>query len=226
MVKASLFSLLIGLTVLKADKIVKLSIAEPSDLCERIDGNGFIIVSDKGQIFETDAAGVVTRISPFSGIDFEACCQYNSGYLVVQERLRIVSFLNKNLEEQWSKVVPYFGGKNKGYESIIYNKKEDKITLITEKEPIHIIELNTNLEVLNDRIFEYDGDISGGVYKDGFYYLLSDENYEVIKVQPSDLTILDQQQVKVLNPEGILLKDNSALILSDNMATLNWFTLK
>jgi uncharacterized protein YjiK len=144
----------------------------------------------------------------------------------VQERLRKVSFLNTDLEEQYSKVIPYFGGKNKGYESIIYNEDDNKIILITEKEPIHFMELNTDLEVVNDRILDYEGDVSGGVYHDGFYHLLSDENYEVLKVRPSDLTVLTKQKVKVLNPEGICIKGKSTLILSDNMATLNWFTLK
>lgn len=226
MVKVSLFALLFAFVVLKADKVVKLEIAEPSDLCERVDGKGFVIVSDQGKVYETDAEGIVTRTSPFTGVDFEACCQYNGGYLVVQERLRKVTFLNTDLEEQYTKVIPYFGGKNKGYESIIYNSDQKKIVLITEKEPIHVMELNTELEVVNDRILDYDGDISGGVYKDGFYHLLSDENYEVLKVNPSNLSILNQQKVKVLNPEGICIKDKSTLILSDNMATLNWFTLK
>jgi uncharacterized protein YjiK len=226
MLKVSLFTMLFGLVVLKADRTIKLNIAEPSDLCERIDGQGFVIVSDQGKIFETDSEGKVTRTSPFTGVDFEACCTFSGGYLVVQERLRKVSFLNTDLEEQYSKVIPYFGGKNKGYESIIYNDEENKIILITEKEPIHVMELNTNLEVLNDRIFDYDGDISGGVYHDGFYHLLSDENYEVLKVRPSDLAILTKQKVKVLNPEGICIKGKATLILSDNMATLNWFTLK
>jgi len=226
MVKVSLFTLLFGLVALRADRTIKLNIAEPSDLCERIDGQGFVIVSDQGKIFETDTEGKVTRISPFTGVDFEACCTFNGGYLVVQERLRKVSFLNTNLEEQYSKVIPYFGGKNKGYESIIYNDEENKIILITEKEPIHVMELNTDLEVVNDRIFDYEGDISSGVYHDGFYHLLSDENYEVLKVRTSDLSILTKQKVKVLNPEGICIKGKSTLILSDNMATLNWFTLK
>jgi uncharacterized protein YjiK len=185
-----------------------------------------VIVSDQGKIYETDAEGTVTRTSPFTGVDFEACCKYNGGYLVVQERIRKVSFLNTDLEEQYSKVIPYFGGKNKGYESIMYNDKDNKIILITEKEPIHVMELNANLEVINDRLLYYQGDISGGIYKDGYYHLISDENYEVLKVRPADLAILDQQKVKVLNPEGICIKDKSTLILSDNMATLNWFTLR
>jgi uncharacterized protein YjiK len=128
-----------------------LSIPEPSDICRNPTRNTFFIVSDRGFLFETDSLFNPIRRAASMGFDFEAVYADKHFVYAVEERTRkIQQFDIRTLEKVRNVEVRYQGGRNSGYEGIVWNPLTQRFLLITEKSPILIFELDSTLKVQNE----------------------------------------------------------------------------
>ncbi|MFN4300006.1 MAG: SdiA-regulated domain-containing protein [Thermaurantimonas sp.] len=202
-----------------------IEVSEPSGLVYYSNNNSLFIVSDDGDLFETTLDGKILRKAPYEGVDFEAVTVVNDLIYVVEERHRnVLVFDPKDLKLLRTYHIPYSGGRNKGFESIAYIPDSRKFILVTEKDPVYIVELDTAFRQLNIQRFEAARDISSATYFEGFLYLLSDEDRTIFQLSPKDYSIIQAWRVPIINPEGIMfLPDRSLRIISDDREKLYYF---
>jgi uncharacterized protein YjiK len=185
-----------------------------------------MVSDDDAKIYEVDLNGHVLRSSPTLGIDLEAICIANNVLYVVDETARKVLEINP---ENWQIIkthhVAYSGGRNKGFESVGYNSSKACFVLITEKDPIKIIELDYNFSRINEIQWGHTRDISSLTFHTEFAYLLSDEDMTVFRCDPKSYEVVDQWKINVHNPEGLLFLKEELLILSDDLERLYRFEI-
>lgn len=202
-----------------------IEVKEPSGLAYYPENNSLFIVSDDGDLYETTLDGKILRKAPYQGVDFEAVTFVNNQIYVVEERHRnVLVFDPKDLKLLRTHHIPYAGGRNKGFESITYIPESKKFILVTEKDPVYIMEFDTTFRQLNIHRFDAARDISSATYFEGFLYLLSDEDRTIFKLFPEDYSIVQAWKVPIINPEGIMfLPDRSLRIVSDDREKLYYF---
>ncbi len=233
-IKTLAFGLFLCVLPLNAQKAAKIkpvksfniNVPEPSDVCLSPDEQSLFMVSDKGYLYETDLEGKIIRKADFSGIDCEGVYVYENQIYVVEEAIRNIKiFDRKNLNQLKSITVPYHGARNKGYESIAYNKEKDCFIIITEQNPSYIFELDSCLKKSNKIDISYLArDISSATYYKNFLWLLSDEDHLIIKVDPKTYKPIKSWEIPVINPEGIAFNNKGeVLIVSDGMQKLFYF---
>lgn len=204
---------------------ISLKIPEPSDIALAPDGRSYFIVSDDdAAVHEINLDGIVLRKSKTLGIDLEAVCARPNFLYVVDETPRKIYQLDyTSLEILRTFHVPYSGGRNKGYESITYNEHKKCFVLITEKDPIYIIELDHDFRPINELRWHNSRDISSATFHDGFVWLLSDEDMTVFKCAPENYEILAKWKINVHNPEGIVFHNGKMLLVADDLERLYFF---
>lgn len=202
-------------------------VKEPSDICLTVEKDGYFIVSDDGMLVRTDLNFRPLQVSGEELYDAEAVYADNDYVYVVEERTRnLLTFDRVTLNLVGRLNFPYQGGRNKGYESFTFNEAKKNYVLITEKEPIWIFELNEMFVCINQIEFNYKGDISAATYYRAYLWFLSDENSEVLKVNPLNYTIEKIYRIPVINPEGLVfLPDDRLLVVSDDMQKAYYFKL-
>ena len=201
------------------------NIKEPSDLALSADGQSFFIVSDDGILYEADLKGTIKRKAAFEATDFEACYATSEKVMVVDERTRLVhTYSLPNLERTSSIEVPYFGGRNKGFESLTYNGAKGRYIMITEKDPTIVFELNEQLQVLDRVTIDLGSDISAATFHNGKLYFLSDEAHTIYEADPRTYQVIKQWELNIVNPEGIaFLPDGQVAVVSDDAGTIYFF---
>ncbi|MFN3952423.1 MAG: SdiA-regulated domain-containing protein [Thermaurantimonas sp.] len=202
-----------------------IDVPEPSDLVYYAKYNSLFIVSDDGDLYETTLDGKIIRKSPIEGVDFEAITIVNDTLYVVEERHRNVLVIEpKDLKLIKTIQIPYAGGRNKSFESITYIPEKKSFLLITEKDPVYIMEFDRNFRSINIIRFQHARDISSATYYDGHLYLLSDEDRTIFKLSTLDYSILSAWKIPVINPEGILfMPDRTLRIISDDREKMYYF---
>ena len=230
-------------TQIKPYKSHHLSITETSDICYAADRKSFFIVSDDGFLFETDLEGNVLRKSPVEGTDYEGVWYQDGLIYVVEERhRRILAHDVNTLKPVKTVTIPYQGGRNKSYESITYNPVKKRFIILTEKDPIHIYELDQDFRITHETRFEHKvvyykkflglsrkisysvRDISAATWFQGHLYLLSDEDRLIMKLNPDTYEVISTWQIPIVNPEGIVfLPDGEMRILSDDREMMYYF---
>ena len=211
--------------LLKYEHFKSIKVPEPSDIA--FDGSGQVlyVVSDNGILYECTPEGKVLRRAAFEGLDFEGVEVVGDYIYVADESLRQVHrFDREYLKKDKTWYVPYSGGRNKGYESLAFNRTTERFVLITEKDPIVIKELNGDFIPVNEYAFTAARDISGARYHNGYMYLLSDEDRKVFMCHPETYEVIKSWKIEVLNPEGIAFdKDGRLVIAADDLERLYFF---
>lgn len=201
------------------------SVPEPSDVVFDKETHHLFIPSDNGILYECDSLGRVIRKAETLGWDFEGVeIKGNSVYVSDESSRKIYKYNKKDLTIETVYSVPYHGGRNEGFESITYNENKKCFVLISEKNPVSIIELNDNFEIINQQIFKASRDISSARWFNGQMYLLSDEDRCILQCDPYTYKVNHVFQIDVINPEGISF-DNSGnvLIAADDIQYLYYF---
>lgn len=112
----------LGLLISDSEKIKpnrkwKVSISEPSDICPNPLNSHYFIVSDRGFLFETDSSFKPIRRTIEMGMDYEGVFADSQYVFAVEERTRKINQYDiRTLELVKSKIIPYAGGRNSGYE--------------------------------------------------------------------------------------------------------------
>ncbi|MES2397417.1 MAG: SdiA-regulated domain-containing protein [Bacteroidota bacterium] len=201
------------------------NVPEPSDVVFDKETHHLFIPSDNGILYECDSLGRVIRKAETLGWDFEGVeIKGNSIYVSDESSRKIYKYNKKDLTVEAVYSVPYQGGRNEGFESITYNESKSCFVLISEKNPVSIIELNDNFQIINQQIFKASRDISSARWFNGQMYLLSDENRCILQCDPYTYKVNHVFQIDVINPEGISF-DNSGnvLIAADDIQYLYYF---
>jgi len=206
--------------------IKNIQVPEPSDITYSIDGKSLYVVSDNGYLFETDLEGTIIRKANYKGLDDEAVYANESYVYVVEEFSRkIKMFSLPDLILEKTVQIPYNGARNKGYEGFTFNKAKGVFTLIVEKDPIYVFELNEKLEKINElNLGDIARDISAATYYNNHLWLLSDEDRTVFKLNPKDYSVLSKWTIPVINAEGIAFDtDGNLTVASDALQRLYYF---
>ncbi len=222
------FSSVYAQEILKLDPVKKIDILvpEPSDIAHSQDGKSLFVVSDNGYLFETDLEGTLIRKADYKGLDVEAVYVNTSHVYVVEEFTRkIKMFSLPDLILEKTVKIPYYGGRNKGYEGFTYNKAKAVFSLFVEKDPLYVFELDENLEKVNEiNLGKLARDISAATYYDHHLWVLSDEDRTIFKLNPNDYSVLAKWEIPVLNAEGLTFgADGNLIIASDALERLYYF---
>jgi len=213
---------------LKPLSSVGIQVHEPSDIAFGRDRNSFFVVSDNGYLAETDLEGKLLRKAAHTGYDFEGVLFHGGEVFVVDEMSRRVHVYDaESLTHQRTHQVPYSGGRNKSYESIVYNPVKGKFILITEKEPVYIFELDSLFRKENEIEWKWKvGDISSATFHDGHLWLLSDEDRLVMRCDPKTYEVKATYLLPVINPEGFaFISADTFVVVSDDMERMYRFKI-
>jgi uncharacterized protein YjiK len=211
---------------LKPTKHITVTVPEPSDICYDSKNDTFYMVSDKGIIFETDKDCKVIRKHKQKGHDFEAV--YADGtfvYAVDESNRTIYKYESKSFKLVKSTTIPYYGARNKGYESFDFDPINNKFILITESNPIMLFELDADFKVTRQNdLSAIAEDISSARFHNGFLWLLSDEDSMLLKLNASTYEVLQKWSLPLINPEGLVFdKEGNLLIACDDMQRVYYF---
>jgi uncharacterized protein YjiK len=204
-------------------------IPEPSDIAMRRDGSSFFVVSDDGFLFEMSPNLNVIRKADFAGFDCEAVYVDDQMVYVVEEFTRKIRIFDiETLTLQRTVSVPYGGGRNKGFEAFTFNTAKGKFVMLTEKDPIYLLELDSNLQVVNEIYLDHiASDISSATWHDNHLWLLSDEDMMILKMDPLTYQVLNRWKIPVINPEGLVfINDHTLWVVSDDMERVFVFSFQ
>lgn len=208
-------------------RIVKTNVKEPSGICLSSNHKSFFIVSDNGFLNEVDFSGKIIRTASFEGVDFEAVCIKDSMIYVSDETPRRIHVFHENdLHLVKSISLNYNGGRNKGFESVVYLPEKDNFLLITEKDPVYFREYSKSFQLMNEIEYPSIKEISDAIYYKSHLYVLSDEESILYKLN-LEYQILKSYQLSIINPEGIAIsKDGLLYVVSDDLERIyvyeNW----
>lgn len=202
-------------------------VAEPSDVAIA-SATTFYTVSDQGRVATIDSSGHLLRLSGEVGYDLEGCLYQGGRLYVADERARRILELDPNdLTVKRRLTFPYGGGRNKGYEAIGWNERKQVFTLITERDPVTVYEVDTAWRIVNEVPFDRSvRDLSGCSWYNGSMWMLSDMDRELLRCDPVDYHILQRYSIPVINPEGLsIAADGTAWVMSDDRQRLYTFQL-
>ncbi|NMH29207.1 SdiA-regulated domain-containing protein [Flavobacterium silvaticum] len=213
-------------TQLKPVSFVSLNVPEPSDICYSAVTKSYFIASDSGYLSETDRDGKVLQQTPLMVSDFEAVATDGEFVYAIDETRRDVYFFNpKTLAIERVVNVPFSGGRNKGYEAMVYNKVKNCWILITEREPVILFEADKEFRITNKvDLSKIATDISAATWYNDAIWLMSDMDMILFKINPKTYAVEGKWYLPVLNPEGITFDENGNLLVTcDDMQRLYYF---
>jgi uncharacterized protein YjiK len=213
-------------TKLKANKWIATAISEPSDICYNANSDTFFVVSDDGLLCETDLTGKIIQHVEENDADFEAVYadEYNV-YAVNERHRKICVYSRSTLQKNKTIIVPFGGGRNRGYEALTFNKDKNTFILVVEKDPITLLELDVHFSIINEiNLSKIARDIAAATFHNGFLWLLSDEDRVVLKLNATTYQVLEKWKLPVINPEGLTFdKDGNLVITCDDMQRIYYF---
>jgi uncharacterized protein YjiK len=211
---------------IKFDSYSNMEVQEPSDIVLNEKGNGFYVASDNGYIAEVDLKGKLIRKSHYFGIDHEGITLKDNYLYIVDETTRRFHKWNLQFESVQIFKTDYHGGRNKGFESITWNPVKQRFVCVTEKDPVLIMEFDTNFQVLNEIDFsKFARDISAATFYDNSIWLLSDEDRTLFRCNANNYAIEKAFKLPLINPEGIAFDNEGNLfVCSDDRERLYTFS--
>lgn len=205
----------------------KVPFNEPSDICKSATGNEYLIPGDKAFVYVVSLSDQDGRIEmktvdtlAFSNFDIEAICTDGKYYYLSEETYQQIHIVDIHTL-QLVKTIPFHhgGGRNEGFESIAWIPNENHFILSTEKDPQLFTLTDENFQIKEQFVIAGIREVSAMTWYNNNWYVLSDEDATVYCVDWKSRTILRSWKIPVINPEGIVFKDNGEMIItSDDMA--------
>lgn len=202
----------------------RLSLNEPSEICYA-GQDKFIVLANKGFVYETNRAGKVIRKSKDTGLDIEGACIANDKLYVSDESLRLVMIYNLgDLSLMETKQLNYLGPRNLGFEAITFNPESETFLLATEKNPQVFAEYTKDFQPIRQFSLEGIREVSALTFHNGFLYVLSDEENSVFKINLQSKSVMQRWTLPLINPEGICFTPSGDMVIvSDDMGKLFCF---
>ncbi len=209
---------------IKPYKSVRLPLAEPSEIVN-LGTDRFLVLANKGFIYEIDADGKIVRKAETTGFDLEGACSVKDKLFITDESLRqVMIFQSHDMSFVETRQLQYNGPRNLGFEAITYNPDAGVFLLATEKNPQLIIEYSNHFIQGKQVSIKGINEVSAMDFYKGHLYILSDEQNAVFKVNPKDYTILYSWKLPIVNPEGICFSGNGDMVIvSDDMGKMFFF---
>lgn len=190
-------------------------IPEPSDIVIDKENHELFIPSDNGILFKCDSSGTVVQQAVESGWDFEGVeIRGNSVYVSDESSRKVYKYNKQNLVLEAVYPVSCMGGRNEGFESITYNESKKCFVLVSEKNPVSIMEYDDSFQLINQRLFKNARDISSARWHNGYMYLLSDEDRCILQCDPLTYGVKQIFHINVNNPEGIAFDPSGKLVIA------------
>jgi uncharacterized protein YjiK len=199
------------------EKVIKLAIPEPSDLCLIPDSEMLWCVSDKtGFLYKIDFEGVVKEKYNYGFYDTEGVCIQDNYIWVLEERINRV---NKIENGKVTKRIDLIKSKkkNSGMEGITYNPDKKEFYVANEKAPAVIYIYDSSFTYIKEKKVQYL-DISALCYDsiNKYLWVLSHEE-SAIYILDDNFYQLHKIKIDVKQAEGIALdyKNGCLYICSD-----------
>ena len=201
---------------------INLKLKEPSDVCLSASGKSLFMVSDNGELAETDFNGNVLRKLRANLVDAEGVCAVNDKIYVADEFTRSIHvFSVSDWKFMYEVPVAHTGARNRGYEALTYNPVKKEFYLFTESRPLLMLTLDEALRVKNRIELNLKTDISAACFHGVNLWLLSDEAAMVYLFNPAQNEAQARFRLSVINPEGLAwLNDGKLLVVSDDRQQL------
>lgn len=219
-----------AITNLKPVSIIELGVPEPSGLCFDKSNNSLWTVSDENStIYNIDLAGNILSTIVVNGFDLEGITIIDDSTLAaIFERDRTIVLLNKSGRELKRIKLSLTGEPNKGLEGITFNKSNNHLYVLNEKDPGVLIEVDTTGRLIKKKELKFTTDYSGLSYIDVSkqIWIISDEGEAIFKCT-KNAEVINKYKVNIEQIEGIAIDpDNSILyIVSDPLEKLYIYQL-
>jgi len=219
---------------LKIIKEYKLKLPEPSGLDFTYDGSAFWTVSDENNtVYKISLAGKILDKIKIEGNDLEGVSTIDDSRIaVILERDRKIIILNTTGKEIRRAKLPLSGKLNSGIEGITYNPKTHHFFVVNEKDPLLLLELDSNLSILKRKKINFVKDLSGLYFdeQNNNLWLISDKS-KTVAICDTSGTLLKRYRVNIPQIEGIAIdrKKNKIYLVSDlkeKLYTLNMKTIQ
>lgn len=204
-----------------------IEIPEPSDLAYHAQSQTFYVVSDdEGCIAQIDSTGRLMRKSHQLGYDLEALAQRGEQWYWMDEMTRTLGLVTADFDEVKRIQLSYFGGRNKAFESLVWIEDHQVLLAITERDPIWVWTMNSDLEVMSQiELPVKTRDISGATWFNGKLWLLSDEDRTVFECSYPEFRVERSFLLPIINPEGLAFDTSGKLyVCSDDLERLFVFS--
>jgi uncharacterized protein YjiK len=209
----------------------EINIEEPSGLT--LDTNKGILytVSDNSnKLYKITKEGVVLQEYEINATDLEGVCIYNSDLLLANEQKKQLIQYNTLSGSSTVYSINYSNNSlNSGIEGVAYNKTDNLIYILNEKNPGELLILNNNFIVIDSYILNFANDYSGICYssKDNVLWITSDESSTINKCDLKG-NLIKSYNINVNKCEGIALDINSGIIyvISDSESKMYLFKIK
>jgi len=208
-----------------------ISVPEPSGLCYDSASNSLWTVSDEtGSVYQLNLNGNVIKTISLPGLlDLEAVCLNGSGdsLWIVNEQLRefIKIDFNGNISQR-KQILS--GDDNSGLEGICINSNNGHIFTIKEKDPGMLIELSSDLTIINQKEITFANDFSGMTWN------LLDDQLIIVSHQSKKIffcntvgEVIKSYDIQVKQGEGIAIDpaNNKIYVVSDSDSKLYVYEL-
>ncbi len=205
----------------------RLSVDEPSDLCQTSTANEFILLADKAFVYRMDQNGNILSKLDFTGYDLEAICADDQYYYISEETFKEIYQIRKS-DFVLEKTIPiqHGGGRNEGIEAMVYFPDSKKFILATEKGPQTMMEMDQSMSLISTFSIEGISEVSAMTFYKNKWFVLSDEASTLYEVDLSTKKIKAQYWLPIINPEGIsFTSEGKLLVVSDDMAKIFLFEI-
>ena len=200
---------------LKISKEIKLDVPEPSGLALSADGKYLWTVSDETKnVYLISLDGKIQKKFPVNSYDLEGISVISdTAIAVVAERTREIIFMNNDGKEYFRKKILNDAVDNSGLEGIAFNKNNNHIFIVKEKDPKLLIELDSKLNVVRKKEIDFLDDLSGLDFnpETNELWMISDESKTIARCS-NEGVVKETYKVKIDQIEGIAVDRKSNLI--------------
>lgn len=204
-----------------------LKLREPSGIVYDQVAEHFIIVSDEGGLASFDFDFNKLESYKIKKGDLEGVTIRENELILLNEakdQVIVALLLADEIDIKNRYKLTKTGSNNTGYEGITYDDDQEFFVTVSQSYPSNILIFDESFNEIEKITFETSKMLSDIFYYRGFYYLLSDDDKSIYKVN-QDFELSATYLIPVIDAEGICVFDKKLYVVSDGEAKLYIFDL-